>query len=160
MFQKPSPDIALHHDEQETDSVYEEDTIETIVGPSMNVEGDFVSEGNIIIKGYVSGSIKTGKMLSIEEGARVVANIQAADAVISGLVKGNIDVRGTCEITASAQIAGDIMCATLSVEPGALLQGKIHMEGLQIEGSVKKRTTRGRSRIRQEEDTLDAGSDA
>jgi hypothetical protein len=32
------------------------DEVETVVGPSVNVEGDFASEGNIVVKGTVAGS--------------------------------------------------------------------------------------------------------
>jgi cytoskeletal protein CcmA (bactofilin family) len=35
------------------------DEVETVVGPSVHVEGDFASEGNIIVKGMVSGNVKT-----------------------------------------------------------------------------------------------------
>jgi len=33
--------------------------VDTIIGPTVNVEGNFAGEGNIIIEGEVKGSIKT-----------------------------------------------------------------------------------------------------
>lgn len=120
------------------------DEIETVVGPSVNVEGDFASEGNIIIKGTVSGSVHTSRFLFVEQGAKIMANVRAGTAKISGEVKGNLKIRETIELTATAKILGDIECRVLSVEPGALLFGKISMPG--IEGaetrSAKPRTTR------------------
>ena len=148
MFQKPSPEIALQYAETGTAN----DTVETVVGPSMNVEGDFVSEGNIIIKGFVSGSIKTKRTVNIEAGARVVADVKAAEAVISGQVKGNIRVAERLEITASAQIAGDIQCQTLMVEAGALIQGKISMAGIQIEVPKTEKKRSGFRSTNDEED--------
>jgi hypothetical protein len=48
MFQKTSPKDEyvpnVGHDNN--------DNVETVVGPSVNVEGDFSSEGNIVVKGY------------------------------------------------------------------------------------------------------------
>ena len=132
MFQKPSSDIALAQRENEP-FFHSPDAVETIVGPSMNVEGDFVSEGNIVIKGAVTGSIKTNQAIFVEEGAKVIADIKAMTATISGQVRGNIRVNDKVEITASAQIVGDINCRTLAIQAGALLQGKINMPGIQID---------------------------
>jgi cytoskeletal protein CcmA (bactofilin family) len=63
------------------------DEVETVVGPSVNVEGDFASEGNIVVKGTVSGSVATSKFLLVEQGAKIVANVRAGSAKISGEVK-------------------------------------------------------------------------
>ena len=152
MFQKPSSDNAVPLSEQPS-YLHSEDTIETIVGPSMNVEGDFVSEGNIIVKGFISGSIKTNRTLSVEQGARVVADVNAAEATISGQLRGNIHVAGKLEITSSAQILGDIECETLIVQAGALMQGKVSMAGIQLEsGKQERRRTSIRSTKSRTED--------
>ena len=47
MFQRPSPNIALS---QQDNSHVSPDEVETVVGPSVHVEGDFSSEGNILVK--------------------------------------------------------------------------------------------------------------
>jgi cytoskeletal protein CcmA (bactofilin family) len=108
------------------------------------VEGDFASEGNIIVKGTVSGSVHTSRFLSVEPGAKIMANVRAGNAKISGEVKGNLKIRETIELTSTAKVLGDIEVKVLSVEPGALLFGKISMPG--IEGaevrSVKPRSVR------------------
>ncbi|MDD2656781.1 MAG: polymer-forming cytoskeletal protein [Patescibacteria group bacterium] len=123
---------------------HEEDQVETVVGPSVVVEGDFVSEGNILVKGTVSGNVKTGRLLTVEEGAKILANVKAGDAIISGEVQGNVKVDGKLELTASARLLGDISCETLVIEAGALLQGKVSMDGLEgmskNEKKIVKRT--------------------
>ncbi|MBH41153.1 MAG: hypothetical protein CL685_00375 [Candidatus Magasanikbacteria bacterium] len=111
--------------------------LETVVGPSMQVEGDFVSEGSIIVKGTVSGTVKTSKLLRAEEGSKIIANIKAADAVICGQVKGSVRVNQTIEISATAQILGDISCKSLTVQPGALISGKITMSGIEMQSASK-----------------------
>ena len=120
------------------------DEVETVVGPSVNVEGDFASEGNIIVKGTVSGSVHTSRFLSVELGAKIMANVRAGNAKISGEVKGNLKIRETIELTSTAKVLGDIEAKVLSVEPGALLFGKVSMPG--IEGaearSAKPKSTR------------------
>ena len=80
------------------------DEVETVVGPSVVVEGDFASEGNILVKGTVSGSVKTARLLTVEPGARIMANVKAGDAVIAGEVRGNVKVDQQLELTASARV--------------------------------------------------------
>jgi len=124
------------------------DDVETVVGPSVNVEGDFASEGNIIVKGTVSGSVHTSRFLSVETGAKIMANVRAGNAKISGEVKGNLKIKETIELTSTAKVLGDIEARVLSVEPGALLFGKVSMPG--IEGA-EVRPSRSRNSRRSEE---------
>ncbi len=157
MFQKPT----YEPEYQEAPPMSESsgnDAVETIVGPSMHVEGDFSSEGNITIKGSVAGSIQTSQLIRVEEGARIHANVKAGSAVISGQVKGNIRADDRLEITSSAQILGDIQCATIAIEPGAILQGKITMPGLEIEGGTQP-NRKSRARRARSEDELEVGAD-
>lgn len=141
MFQKPS---------QESPELYRndhvQDEVETVVGPSVQVEGDFASEGNIIVKGTVSGSVKTSRLLRVETGAKILANVKAQEAIIAGQVKGNVRVSDRLELTETAQILGDIACATLVVAAGALVHGKVSMEGIDIADvkTPKRRTSRVR----------------
>ena len=100
---------------------------ETIIGPSIKVKGNFHGEGSIIIEGQLEGSVKTNNFLLIGEKAKITAGIEAKDAKISGEINGNVKVQGYLEITASAKITGDIEAASLSMEKGALLNGKCVM---------------------------------
>lgn len=138
MFQKPSPLPVQPVEEPRFTS--HSDEVETVVGPSVNVEGDFSSEGNIVVKGTVSGSVKTSKRLTVETGAKILANVKGESAIISGHIKGNIKVTEMLELTETAQILGDIECQTLVVAAGALLQGKVSMKGLEEERSEKRKT--------------------
>jgi cytoskeletal protein CcmA (bactofilin family) len=100
------------------------DEIETVIGPSVQVEGDFVAAGDVVIEGMVSGNVRTDRNLRIGEGARLFANVAAANAVISGEVQGNIKIEGSLELLGTARIFGDIKTKTISIATGATLQGK------------------------------------
>jgi cytoskeletal protein CcmA (bactofilin family) len=101
--------------------------IETIIGPSVKLEGDFEGSGDMVIDGIVIGSIKTKNFLKVGTEAKIKANIDAQNAFISGEVSGNISVKGNLELTTSAKINGDVFCHSLAVEKGALLNGKVSM---------------------------------
>lgn len=98
---------------------------ETVIGPSIKVKGNFHGEGSMIIEGNVEGSVKTKNFLLVGSSSEIVANIEAKNAKVSGLVKGNIVVEGYLEITKTAKIEGDIQTQTISVENGAIIKGLV-----------------------------------
>lgn len=100
------------------------DEIETIIGPSVQVEGDFVAAGDVIVEGTVSGKIKTEKNLRVGEGARIFASVGANNALVAGEIQGNIKIKETLELTNTAKVFGDIKAKILTVAAGATLQGK------------------------------------
>ncbi|MDD5749427.1 MAG: polymer-forming cytoskeletal protein [Patescibacteria group bacterium] len=101
--------------------------VETIIGPSVKVEGDFKGEGDLIIEGVLIGNIKTKNNLKIGTNAIIQANISANNAFISGKVKGNIHIKGKLELSSTALVLGDVKTQVLSMESGALIKGNIDM---------------------------------
>jgi cytoskeletal protein CcmA (bactofilin family) len=102
---------------------------ETVVGPSVKIQGDLNSEGNIRIEGAVAGKVKTSQSVQVGEAAKIAADVHAGNAIIAGEVQGNMKISGSLILLKTARIAGDITCATLRVEDGALFSGKCHMGG-------------------------------
>lgn len=100
---------------------------ETVIGPSVKVKGDFNGQGDIIVEGIIEGSIKTNGNLEIGKTAKITASVEAKEAKIGGHVTGNVKTKGFLEITASAKIFGDIETSGLSIERGAVLNGKCVM---------------------------------
>lgn len=117
--------------------------IETIVGPSVKVEGDFASEGNIIIEGQVTGKIKTSKLLRVEEGAKVNADVSADSAIVAGEVRGNMKLLSTLELTPTAKIYGDIATKTLIISAGAIFHGQSLMDDGEEKGRGKGKKNEG-----------------
>lgn len=96
---------------------------ETIIGPTVKVDGDFVGEGNILVQGVVNGSLKTKGNLYVETGAKIKADIEASSAVVKGDIKGNLSIKENLELGKSSIVEGDIITKVLSMEPGAILNG-------------------------------------
>lgn len=101
--------------------------VETIIGPSVKVEGDFKADGNIIIEGRVSGNVTTKKNLRIGNEAKVKANIEAVDAWVEGTINGNLKIDGHLKLSANAKIKGDIETQLLTMETGASINGNLKM---------------------------------
>lgn len=99
-------------------------TAETIIGPSVKVEGTFQGQGDVIIEGILMGTLITIKDLTIGEQAKVEANVEAANMHISGEVHGNLKASGRIDLMATAKIYGDVESTVLSVASGAIVQGR------------------------------------
>jgi len=106
--------------------------IETIIGPSVKVKGEFNGQGDIIIDGFFEGTLKTAGSLFVGNKARVQANIEARDGKISGEIIGNIKMKGLMELTATAKINGDIEVNQISVEQGAVINGNLIMRKAEV----------------------------
>jgi len=102
---------------------------ETVVGPSVKIQGDLNSEGNIRIEGSVSGKVKTTQSVHVGEAAKLTADIFAGNAVVAGEVQGNLKISSNLILLKTARINGDIACAILRVEDGAQFTGKCAMGG-------------------------------
>lgn len=102
--------------------------METIIGPSIKVKGDFKGKGNTVIEGTLEGSLQTDSDVFAGDNAQIFANIKSKTARIGGVVKGNIQTEKHLQIVGSARISGDIYCSSLSVDSGAVINGQIIME--------------------------------
>lgn len=98
--------------------------IETIIGSSVKVEGDFVGEGDVTVEGAVFGTLKTKGNVFIKQGARVEAEVAANSITSAGVIKGNVTVVKKIELSATAVVEGNIQAETLSVETGARIKGQ------------------------------------
>lgn len=124
----------MFKNDRETTTVAHE--TETVIAPSVRVEGDFVSEGNVRIEGEVKGSIATERDLIVGENAKITAGVQARNAVLAGELHGNLRVFDRLELASTARIYGDIQAKVLSVAPGAMMKGQLII-GLEVPVQAK-----------------------
>ncbi len=108
-------------------SVTDSNEVETIIGPSVKVEGDFAAAGNVIVEGAVNGNLRTEQHLRVGEHATIAANVNAGSALIAGEIQGNLTIRENLEVTNTGKIFGDIKTKVLAVAAGAVLNGKIQV---------------------------------
>jgi cytoskeletal protein CcmA (bactofilin family) len=118
----------------------------TVIARGVRVEGDFTSQGDVVIEGEVNGRIETGGLLSVGPEAKLKAEVVAGDAIVAGVVEGTLAVKNRLELKASARVQGDTSCQTVVVEAGALLNGKISM------GAVKAELPHHKSKAAQTEE--------
>jgi cytoskeletal protein CcmA (bactofilin family) len=102
-------------------------TEKTIIGQSAVVVGNIVSQDVVQLKGHVVGNIDVNgspnAQLSVLSQGHVEGDINAQQAVVNGVVTGNIESTGRVELHSGADVKGNISYATMAIEHGAKLYG-------------------------------------
>lgn len=94
----------------------------SVIGPDIVITGNLVSKGEVQVDGTIDGDIH-GSHIVVGESANVTGGIVAEEIVIRGHVSGT--VRGKrVMLQASSQVDGDIYHTALSIEQGAMFEGK------------------------------------
>lgn len=111
------------------DSQTDSRDVETIIGATVKVDGNFVGSGDVTVDGQVAGTLKTSKNLRVGAGAVIKADIEAANVWVAGEVRGHIKCGGKVEIASSGKIFGNVDTVSIVVAHGAVLHGKVTMTG-------------------------------
>lgn len=130
------------------DSSKEYDDVQTIIGPSIEVRGDFDGEGDVVVEGKLSGTLKTKRDLRVGPAAIIEASVEAENVFIAGEVRGNIKARETIELAESSRMFGDMETKTLMIEKGAIFNGSCVMTSGE---EVKKMGQTSNSSLRNKE---------
>ena len=109
---------------------------ETIIGATVKIEGDLVSEGDIKVDGLVTGKIKTSKNLFVGPMAKIEADVEAQNAILAGIVKGDIKIKDSLVIHETGKVEGNLACGRLSIAEGAHFTGSCAMP--EKEGGLKQ----------------------
>ncbi|TSC56500.1 MAG: hypothetical protein G01um101418_293 [Parcubacteria group bacterium Gr01-1014_18] len=112
---------------------------ETVVGPSIKIEGDFAGKGNILIQGSINGTISTDNDIKIEKGSKINANIKANSASIAGEIVGNLEIKNRLDLQSSSHITGDITAAVINIEAGSVFNGKCTIKNAEVTKQTEKK---------------------
>jgi cytoskeletal protein CcmA (bactofilin family) len=82
-------------------------------------------EGTLRVDGYMAGLVRSEEgTLIVSEAGEVDGHISVPAAVILGLVRGDIQAARKVELGSAATVIGDIETLELSIQPGALFEGR------------------------------------
>ncbi len=94
----------------------------TIIGAQLTINGDVECHGDVQIFGLVEGNVR-GETVIVEYGGLVEGGVFAQKLVVAGSVNGPVtatDIR----VEGTAKIIGNITHNMLTIEPGAILEGR------------------------------------
>ena len=101
---------------------------DTVIGTDCELDGKFVSSGNVRMEGKFSGTLEISGNILVGESAEIVADINAKNISIAGTVRGHVTGHKV-QLLQTGRIWGDISASSLTTEEGAFIDGKITMMG-------------------------------
>jgi len=113
----------------------------TVIGPSILINGKLTGDEDLTVRGRVEGELSLTKTLIVEPSGVVKANVTVKNAVVSGVVVGNIQATESVELTQEGRMVGDIRAPRVIIVDGASFRGRVDMGELPPGRSLPERTT-------------------
>ena len=114
----------------------------TIIGPSILINGKLSGDEDLTVRGRVEGEVNLTRTLIVEPSGIVKANVSVKNAIVSGVVVGNIAATESVELTQEGRMVGDIRAPRVIIVDGASFRGQIDMGDATPRAEGAERTAR------------------
>ena len=104
-----------------------DEEIKAFLGKGAEFSGKLVLSGLVRIDGEFKGEVLGSGTLVIGEGAYIEADIAVDNIIISGEVRGDLDIKQKVEISPTGKLSGNMKAAILEVQEGATIDGACQM---------------------------------
>jgi cytoskeletal protein CcmA (bactofilin family) len=102
---------------------------ESLIAADVAIEGKIEGAGHVRIAGRFKGDVNVQGNVTIEQGAHVTGQVNAATVMVSGEVEGNISATARVELLETGVINGDVKAAVLTVAAGSRMRGNADFGG-------------------------------
>lgn len=116
----------------------DEESGETVVGPAISIRGRIEGEEDLRVEGRVEGSISLTETLYVEPGGVVLAQIEARDVVVSGIIIGDVAAINSVTLNKNAKLVGNISAPRVIIADGASFRGDVVMEGEDLQAARER----------------------
>ena len=102
-------------------------SMSSIIGPDLEINGDINIKGDLLIYGQVVGSINCDGLVTTMKGSTVNGSIVTKFADISGKIEGNLEAKNKVSLSSTASLSGDLLASIIVIEEGAKFNGLCKM---------------------------------
>jgi len=102
--------------------------ITTLIAEGTVIRGDVEFVGGLHLDGRIEGAISADgadAVLTLSDKGRVTGEIRTSNAVINGMVQGDIVITERLELASGARIEGNVYYKVLEMAAGAQINGKM-----------------------------------
>ena len=121
-------------------------TIDTLIGAKTDLKGDIVFTGGLRIDGKVRGNITAkgdgNSTLVLSENAFVNGNVTVPHIITNGSIKGHVRAAERIELQPKAEVTGDVYYKVIEMALGAVINGNLVREAMEVSRDVKGTVTR------------------
>lgn len=105
----------------------------TIVGVNVALSGTLKDQNDIAVYGMVDGEVISDRSVTVGQSAQVKGPVRGQLITIAGTVRGEIAASEKLEVLETGKIFGSIETKDLIVRSGAVISGKVSMDGAEAE---------------------------
>lgn len=116
----------------------------TIIGESVHIRGQLNGGEDLHVLGRVEGRVDLERRLVVAQSGIVKAEVSVKNAIISGVVVGNIHASESVELTREGRMVGDIYAPRIIIVDGASFRGNVDMGDIANMPARKPSTERPR----------------
>ena len=95
-----------------------------IIDRELTIDGTVSTNGRLIVKGILKGTVIGKNVVIAEEGA-VYANAKVASMTIGGSFEGEIRALKELILLSTGKCTGKVVCKDLVIETGAILNAQV-----------------------------------
>jgi len=110
---------------------------ESLIASDVTIEGKIEGSGDVRIAGRFKGDVNVQGDVTVEQGAHVNGQVNAANVFVSGEVEGNINAVERVDLNDTGAINGDVKAAVITVAAGSRMRGQAEF-GWGEQGSGRK----------------------
>jgi len=96
----------------------------SIIDSGLVINGEIESNGEIIVRGQVKGTLKAETLVIADTGA-VYADCTVDAVIIGGEYNGDLTVNGIMKILSTGKCSGKVLCQDMVVENGSTLNASV-----------------------------------
>ncbi len=117
---------------------------QAVIGPDLFIQGDVRNGDQVIVEGYIEGSI-SAEHVTVNKGGRIHGTLVASSAEIDGEVQGNVLVRQLIRIGSTGSVRGEVHYGKIAMQNGAELSAEMRNVPPAIAGDLNLTVKRGQS---------------
>lgn len=108
-------------------TVFVDQQVETVIGKGTQIKGTITASAGVRIDGQLDGDLTSSGDVLVGDSGVLNAEVKARNAVVAGVVKGNVEVQEKLELMPTAKLYGDIKVGMLIIGEGAVFKGACEM---------------------------------
>ena len=105
-------------------------TLGSILDPNIEINGDINVSANLIVYGKINGNVISTETINTAKDSIINGNLIAKEAVISGTLKGDLEVSGKVVLTEDSNLLGNLKASIIVIEEGAKFAGSCDMSNV------------------------------
>lgn len=105
----------------------DEADLDTVLAGDIEFEGTIESAEPLLVKGHVTGDLRSDSDVYVADTAKVEADIDALRVSVKGAVAGDVVAKERVELFSGASISGNLRTPDLIVQSGSYLNGRCEM---------------------------------